>query len=125
MSYPSDLTDREWARLEPVLKSMNKKSGQPRKHDLRAVMNGILYVLCDGIRWRSLPHDFPPWDDVYAQFRRWRDRGVWPKICATLTRQARQSAGRLGEASLLILDTQTVQSAPGNSPRRKKGGSTR
>ena len=109
--------------LEPVLLDLNKRPGQPRKHDLRAVMNGILYALCTGAQWRNLPSDFPPWADVYGQFRRWRDRGVWPEICRELNRQARISAGRLGEASLLILDTQTVQSAPGNSPRRKKGGS--
>lgn len=121
MPYTSDLNDKEWAILEPLLVATNKKMGRPRKHDLRSVMNGVLYILCTGAQWRNMPGDLPPWNTVSDQFSRWKYKNIWPQICAIVTRQARISMGRLGDESLLILDTQTIQSAPGNSPRRKKG----
>ena len=75
-SYPSDLSDGEWARLEvylPVVKS----GGRPAKYERREIVNGIFYVLRTGGSWRMLPHDFPPWESVYGYFRRWCEAGVW------------------------------------------------
>jgi putative transposase len=67
-SYPSDLTDAQWARLErwlPPPKSGTPKGGRPRTVDLREVVNGILYLLRTGCAWRMLPHDLPPWGTVH------------------------------------------------------------
>ena len=62
--YPTDLTDTEWAILEPLIPP-EKPGGRPRSVDMREIMNAISYVLRGGISWRMLPHDLPPWKSVY------------------------------------------------------------
>jgi transposase len=97
--YPSDLTDRQWCRLEPLLPGA-KPGGRPRGADLRAVIDAILYVLRNGIVWRALPHDFPPWPTAYWYFRPWRLDGTWEAV---------QAAGREATPSAAILDSQLVK----------------
>lgn len=60
--YPADLTDAQWAQLVPLLIKQSGRTGRPRKHELRSVVDALLYVLRGGISWRALPHDFPPWE---------------------------------------------------------------
>ena len=67
MSYPSDLTDAQWALLEPLLLRPGKPG--PKHADLRAVVDGILYVTRTGCQWRCLPNSFGPWTRVWSQFR--------------------------------------------------------
>jgi putative transposase len=76
--YPTDLTDDEWARVEPLLpkpKSGTRKGGRPAA-DTREVLDAIFYLLRGGQAWRMLPHDFPPWKTVYTRFRLWRLAGL-------------------------------------------------
>ena len=108
--YPSDLTDRQWARLEPHLPPP-KPGGRPRTADVREVVNAILYVLRNGIVWRALPHDFPPWQTVYYYFNTWRRAGVWEQAHDLLREQVRQAAGRRTTPSAAILDSQSVKTA--------------
>ena len=77
--YPTDLTDAQWAIIEPLLPAA-KPGGRPRSADLREVVNAILYLLRTGCAWRMLPHDFPPWGTVWAYFRRWRDDGTLERL---------------------------------------------
>jgi putative transposase len=107
-AYPSDLTDRQWARLEPHL-PLPKPGGRPRRTDLREVVDAILYVLRNGIVWRALPHDFPPWETVYYYFNTWRRAGVWEEVHALLRAQVRQANGREATPSAAILDSQSVK----------------
>ena len=72
---PSDLTDDEWAHLEPLLPV--KSGGRPRAWSLRLTVNGIFYLLCTGCAWRQLPQDYPLWQTVYTTFRRWKQDGTW------------------------------------------------
>src|SRR6266540_1584587 len=67
--YPTDLTDEEWAKVEPLLPRRSKR-GRPREVDLREIMNAIRYLVRTGCGWRMLPNDFPPWETVYWWFRR-------------------------------------------------------
>src|SRR5271155_3747643 len=67
--YPSELTDEEWARIEPLLPRASK-AGQPIEVDLREVLNAIRSMARSGGGWRMLPNDFPPWQTVYWWFRR-------------------------------------------------------
>jgi putative transposase len=69
--YPTDLTDTEWAILEPLIPP-EKPGGRPRSVDMREIMNAISYVLRGGISWRMLPQDLPPWKSVYHYFRLWQ-----------------------------------------------------
>lgn len=61
--YPSDLTDQEWAILEPLIPP-TKEGGRPRTTEMREVLNALFYVDRTGCQWRALPHDFPPWSTV-------------------------------------------------------------
>jgi transposase len=107
-SYPSDLSDGEWARLEVYL-PVAKSGGRPPKYDRREIVNGIFYVLRTGGSWRMLPHDFPPWESVYGYFRRWCEAGVWQQVHDHLRGEWRTSVGRDPCPSAAALDSQSVK----------------
>jgi transposase len=113
--YPSDLTDRQWAIIAPLLERPHPGYGRPRKYPLREIVNALFYVVKNGCTWRALPHDFPPWEDVYDHFRRWRKDGTLERLHDALREQVRLRAGRAATPSLLILDSQSV-------PTTEKGG---
>ena len=106
-SYPSDLTDAEWARLEPLFPAA--RTGRPRHHRLRTLVNALLYVLRTGCAWRLLPPDWPPWQSVYYYFRQWSKDGTWQRIHDTLRAQVRQQAGRHKQPTAGALDSQSVK----------------
>lgn len=106
--YPSDVTDAQWERLAPLL-PVAKPGGHPRTVDLREVVNGVLYVLREGCRWRALPHDFPPWSTVYGYFWHWRRDGTWQRVHDALREQVRHAAGRAPTPSAGCLDSQSVK----------------
>src|SRR5512147_2978345 len=70
VAYPSDLTDPQWALIEPSMPP-ETGAGRPRTTDLREVVNAILDLLHEGCHWLALPHDFPPPGTVRAYFDRW------------------------------------------------------
>jgi putative transposase len=106
--YQSDLTDEEWALLEPELPP-RVAAGAPRKTDIREVVNAILYRLHNGCAWHALPHDFPPEGTVRDYFHRWRRSAVWEKINDTFRRQVRLAEGRNEEPSAGIIDSQSAK----------------
>lgn len=108
--YATDLTDRQWALIAPLLPPA-KPGGRPRSTDMREVVNGIVYVLRSGCSWRLLPHDFPPWNTVYYYFWRWRREGIWDRIVARLRAWVRRAAGRKPTPSAAIIDSQTVKTS--------------
>src|ERR671926_1370163 len=89
--YDTDLTDEQFALLEPFL-PRPKRTGRPPA-DLRAVVNAILYLVRTGCQWRMLPKDFPPWSTVHTWYRRWRRDGTWERINEVL-RQGGPPPGR-------------------------------
>ncbi len=112
--YPSDLTDKQWAVLEPLLKPRRVQrhaGGRPRKYELRHVVNALLYVVKTGCQWRQLPCNFPPWLSVHQQFRAWRDDGTWERVGKTLREQGRKAAGRNATPSVAIIDSQSAKTA--------------
>jgi putative transposase len=121
--YPSDLTERQWHRLAPLVPPP-KRSGRPRSVDMREVVNAILYVLRNGVVWRALPHDFPPWQTAYHYFRLWRLDGTWERIHDSLRDQVRAAAGREASPSAAVLDSQSVKTTEkggraGTTPARR------
>lgn len=109
--FPSDLSDGEWGRLAPLIPAASP-GGRPRKTDMRAAMNAILYLLRTGCPWRYLPRDgFPPRSTVYNIFRKFQRAGTWEAIWAELYVALRERLGREASPSAAILDSQTVKSA--------------
>jgi putative transposase len=107
-SYPTDLTDAQWERLEPILPA-GKSGGRPRTTPLREILDAYWYLLRAGCSWRMLPHDFPPWPTVYSQVRRWKVEGVWPRLHERIRDEARLAEGRPTQPSAAALDSQTVK----------------
>ena len=91
--YPSDLTDREWRLIEPLLPQA-KPGGRRRTTDLRAVYDAIHYIAASGCQWRMLPSDFPNWSTVYGIFWKWRRDGTWQRIHDALREKVRKATGK-------------------------------
>jgi transposase len=111
--YPSDLTDEQWALIEPFLprsKSGTRRGGRP-PCDRRRIVNGILYLVRSGCQWRMLPRDFGPWPTVHHYYRLWRLDGTLQRIHDALRRQVRVEAGRQPTPSAAIIDSQSVKTA--------------
>ncbi|WP_310738066.1 IS5 family transposase [Microbispora sp. H10949] len=108
--YPSDLTDAQWALIEPLLPSPNP-GGRPEKHPRRDIVDAIVYVVRTGCAWRQLPFDFPPWQTVTGYFVRWEQAKVTDQILAALRRRVRAQQGRAEEPSAGIIDSQSVKGA--------------
>jgi putative transposase len=109
-SYPSDLSEKEWALLESLIPPA-KPGGHPRTTDMQEVINAILYIDRTGWKFRALPHEFPPWSTVWGYFRRWRNDGTWKRIQTALREQVRIKAGRQPTPSAAIIDSQSVKTS--------------
>lgn len=106
-SYLTNLSDAEWARLEPLLPSA--RTGHPRHHSLRTIVNALLYALRSGCAWRLLPSDWPPWQTVYYYLRKWRRDGTLERIHTVLREQLRFALGRDPQPSAGSVDSQSVK----------------
>ena len=91
--YPSDLTDPEWAIIDPLIPKA-RRPGRPEKHPKRAILNAIFYLVRSGCAWRMLPHDLPPWKLVWHYFAHWKKQGVWTQLNEALRDAVRLKAGK-------------------------------
>src|SRR5947209_4558125 len=91
--YPSDLSDRQWGCLAPLLPP-GEPGGRPRSREPREIVDAIVSIVRGGGTWRMLPHDFLPWQTVYYYFRRWQRDGTWERVHDALHAQVRIAAGR-------------------------------
>jgi len=114
--YPSDVTDKQWAELEPLIPPP-RPGGRPREQDMREVFNGILYVLRGGCAWSQMPHDLPNPKTCWHYFNHFSKQGLWQKIAAALYPAARARAGRDPRPSEAMIDAQSVKTT-------KKGART-
>lgn len=115
-SYPSDLSDAQWAVLVTII-GVKSGAGRPLKHDLRQIINAILYVVRTGIQWRALPHDFPKWSTIYYHFRKWCVDGTWQTLNTAVRRQERMAHDRSPEPSGAILDSQSAKTTEAGGDR--------
>lgn len=122
--YPSDLSDEAWELIRPVITA--GKSQHPSvschegAHEMREIVNAILYQTRTGCQWRYLPHDLPPKSTVYYYFATWRDDGTAETIHDLLRGQAREMRRRREDPTAVVLDSQTVR-ASANAPKDTTG----
>ena len=114
-AYSTDLTDAQWALIDPFLRAWKAKrpspSGHTGRYDLREIVNALFYQNRTGCQWMLLPHDLPPWSAVGYYFRLWRDDGTDQTIHDLLRCQVRERAGRSEDPSAVALDTQSIRAA--------------
>ncbi len=105
-AYRTDLTDDQWAILEPLIPPARVvRGGRPREVDMREVINTILYLNRAGCQWDMLPHDLLPKSTVYDYFAQWRDDGTWARMIDVLRGQVRSNAGREPTPSAICIDS--------------------
>jgi len=115
LRYPSDLTDEEWAHVGPFLPPA-KRGGNKRTVDLRAVVDGLMYVLSTGCQWRAIPKDLPPRSTVHGYFDLWSWDGTLDRIHHALYVKCREEASREASPTAAVIDSQSVKSAEKGGP---------
>lgn len=110
LRYPSDLTDEEWALVEPLIPP-GKRGGGKRTVVMREVMNGVMYVLSTGCQWRAIPKDLPPRSTLYDYFDLWSWDGTLERIHHALYVECREQEDREASPTAAIIDSQSVKSA--------------
>ncbi|MCZ4102581.1 IS5 family transposase, partial [Streptomyces sp. H39-C1] len=106
------MTDVEWDLVRPLLPVpgwLRGRGGQPEAYCHRAILDAIRYLVDNGIKWRAMPADFPPWDRVYAFFRRWRDHALVKEFHDRLRSRIREREGRTAEPTAGVIDSQSVK----------------
>ncbi|ABC92956.1 MULTISPECIES: IS5-like element ISRel20 family transposase [Rhizobium] len=108
LRFPSDLKDREWALIKPLIPPA-RRGGRRRTTNMRSVAEAILYIASSGCQWRILPGDFPPVSTVRGYFYAWRAIGLWQSINQLLVMAAREIEGREAQPTAGIIDSQSVK----------------
>jgi transposase len=123
-SYPTDVSDDEWAFVASYLTLLPEDAGQ-RTYTLRDVFNGLRWIVRAGAPWRMMPHDLPPWSVVYQQTQRWLAAGCFAAIVDDLRLLLREAKGRTRQPRAAIFDSRTLQSTPESGSRAGYDGAKR
>src|SRR6202047_271116 len=121
LRYPSDLTDEEWALVEPLI-APAKRGGNKRTVDVREVMNGIMYVLSTGCQWRAIPKDLPPRSTVHDYLDLWSYDGTLDRIHHALYVECREQGEREASPTAAIIDSQRGKRGPHIDPHGYDAG---
>lgn len=124
VGYPSDVSDEEWAFVAPYL-ALCREDSEQRDYSLRAVLNGLRYIVRTGGQWRYMPNDLPPWPVVYQQTQRWIRARCFETMVEDLRMLLREFSGRKAQPTAMILDSRTLQSTPESGARAGYDGAKR
>jgi putative transposase len=116
-NYPSDLRDNQWEQIAKFF-----PQGPNSEHHKRSLINAVLYLLDNGIKWRSMPHEYPPWSTVHSFYFRVRRDGIWEKVHEAIVRKARVIEGRNESPGLGLIDSQSVKTVYADEERCFDGG---
>jgi transposase len=121
IGYPSDVSDEEWAFVAPYL-ALCREGSEQREYSLRAVFNGLRYIVRSGGQWRFMPNDLPPWTVVYQQTQRWIRARCFEIMVEDLRMLSREFSGCKAPPTAVILDSRTLQSTPESGARASYDG---
>ena len=110
LRYDSDLTDEEWALVEPLIPPA-KRGGRKRAVNVREILNGIFYVLWTGCQWKALPKDLPPKSTVHWYLGLWNWDGTLERLHHVLYVAVREQEGREASPTAAIIDSQSAKGA--------------
>ena len=120
MTYPSDLTDEQWALVKRHFDTGNY--GKSRKYQTRLLVNAVFYITKTGCQWRFLPHDYPHWKTVYSFYRRAKEKGRWESMMQDLVKKSRRKMRRNPEPTYSLIDSQSVKTTDRAEDRGIDGG---
>lgn len=103
----TELTDSQWEIIEKYI-----SHHKPRKHNLRTIVNAILWVCRVGGQWRNLDSQYPKWESVYYYFYIWSRSGIWEELLSELVSLERQREGRAAIPSAVAIDSQSIKAGP-------------
>jgi transposase len=124
VGYPSDVSDEEWSFVAPYL-ALCREDSEQRDYSLRAVFNGLRYIVRTGGQWRFMPNDLPPWPVVYQQTQRWIRARCFETMVEDVRMLLREFSGRKAQPTAMILDSRTLQSTPESGARAGYDGAKR
>jgi len=110
LRYPSDLSDEEWALVEPLI-APGKRGGGKRTVVMRNVVDGVMYILSTGCQWRAIPKDLPPRSTLFDYLDLWSWDGTLERIHHELYVKCREREERETSPTAAIIDSQSVKSA--------------
>jgi Transposase and inactivated derivatives len=105
--YATNLTEKQWQFIEKIIECQKRK----RKHELRDIMNAIIYLVKTGCQWRMLPNDFAPWNTVYFYYRKWKNEGIIEELHEVLRDYLRKKVGKKRSPSVGIIDSRSIKTS--------------